>query len=156
MFCFLFSFSADAPPTNQDKKVSKDNFSISFKNSVRTHIFNKTCTTKLAHYDTRTPLFCIRLLMSFWMKDTQAFLFCLRLQKSRLLVQKSFWIKDRTKFLQKQCTKCAAFADDDMSFLEQLMSGRSFVSLVSCILPPPPLFRAVTCYRPLCLQSRHM
>ena len=42
-----------------------------------------------------------------------------------LLVQKSFWIKDRTKFLQKQCTVCAAFADADMSFLEQLMSGRS-------------------------------
>ena len=30
------------------------------------------------------------------------------------------------------------------------------VSLVSCILPPLPRFRAVTCYRPLCLQTRHM
>ena len=49
----------------------------------------------------------------------------LRLLKSRLLVQKSFWIQDRTKFLQKQCTVCAAFADGDMSFLERLMSGRS-------------------------------
>ena len=45
--------------------------------------------------------------------------------KSRLLVQKSFWRKVRTKFLQKQCTVCAAFADADMSFLERLMSGRS-------------------------------
>ena len=31
------------------------------------------------------------------------------------------------------------------------------VSLVSCILPPPlPWFPAVTCYRLLCLQTRHM
>ena len=39
--------------------------------------------------------------------------------------EKSFWIKDRTKFPQKQYTVCAAFADVDMSFLERLMSGRS-------------------------------
>ena len=73
----------------------------------------------------------------------------------RLLVQKSFWIKDRTKFLQKQCTVCAAFADADMSFLERLMSGRSSFPW-SCILPPLPRFRAVTCYRPLWLQTCHM
>ena len=30
------------------------------------------------------------------------------------------------------------------------------VSLVSSILPPLPRFRAVICYRPLCLQTRHM
>ena len=30
------------------------------------------------------------------------------------------------------------------------------VSLVSSILPPPPRFRAVICYWPLCLQTRHM
>ena len=124
LFCFAFCLFVvlfvDAPPINQDNKKKCQrtiflSYIISFKNRVQTHIFNKTDgSTKLAHYDTRTPLFCLRLLMSFWIKDTRTPLFCLRLLKSRLLVQKSFWIKDRTKFLQKQCTVCAAFADADV------------------------------------------
>ena len=82
------------------------------------YIFQEQCeltfSIKQTHYKTGT----------LW--HSYAFiLVTLRLLKSRLLVQKSFWIKDRTKFLQKQCSVCAAFADGDMSFLERLTSGRS-------------------------------
>ena len=89
----------------------------------------KRCfATKLAHYDTQTPLFCLRLLMSFWMKDTHRDSDAFILFTSAKVPSASTKVvldKDPTIFLQKQCTMCAAFAGADMSFLERLMSGRS-------------------------------
>ena len=109
-FFFFFFFFADVPPISQDKKVSKGNFSIIHLSRT---VCELTFSIKQTHYKTGI----------LW--HSYAFIsVTLRLLKSRLLVQK-FWIKDRTKFFQKQCTVCAAFADGDMSFLERLTSGRS-------------------------------
>ena len=154
-FCFFF---ADAPPINQDKKVSKDNFSIMYL--LRT-VCELTFSIKQMHYKTGTLwhsdasilLTSANVVLDKWHSESDAFILFTS-AKSHLLVQKSFWIKVCKKFLQKQCTVCAAFADADISFLERLMS--ELVSLISCILPPLPQFRAVTCDRPLCLQIRHM
>ena len=95
LFCLVFvclfvCFCGCTTNQSRQKKSVKGQFFYHspcfFKNSERTHIFNKTkCTTKLVHYDTRTLLLCLRLLMSFWIKDTRTPLFCLRLLKSRLL-----------------------------------------------------------------------
>ena len=125
---------------------------------MRTHIFNKTkCTTKLVHYDTRTLLFCLRLLMSFWIKDTRTPLFCLRLLKSRLLASAKVALDKRpykisSKAMHRVC--CFHWCRHVISWTADVWS--ELVSLVSCILPPLPRFRAVTCYRPLCLQTRYM
>ena len=49
---------ADAPPINQNKKVSKHNFSIiHLVKTLNSHFQLYRHTTKLAHYDTRMPLF---------------------------------------------------------------------------------------------------
>ena len=130
LFCLvLLFFFADVPPISQDKKVSKGNFSITYLSRT---VCELTFSIKQMHYKNGTLwhsdasiLFTSATVLDE--KHSDAFiLVTFRLLKSRLLVQKSFWIKDRTKFLQKQCTVCAAFADGDMSFLERLMlSGRS-------------------------------
>ena len=124
----------------------------SFKSSVWTHIFNKTDALQNWH----TMTLSLRLLKSFWIKDTRKPLFCLRLLKSCLLVLKLFWIKDHRKKLQKQCSVCAAFADANMSFLERLMSGQSLFPWSLALLAPLPRFHAVTYYRTICLRTRHI
>ena len=128
LFCFA-SFFSDAPPFNQDKKVSKDNFSIIYL--LRT-VCELTFSIKQMHYKTGTPwhsdasiLFTSGNVLDKRHSDAFILFTSAEVPSHRLLVQKSFWIKDRTQFLQKQCTVCAAFADAEMSFLERLMSGRS-------------------------------
>ena len=53
LFCFVVGFFADAPPINQDKKVSKDNFSIIYL--LRT-VCKLTFSIKQMHYKTVTYL----------------------------------------------------------------------------------------------------
>ena len=109
--------------------MSKDNFSIMYL--LRT-VCELTFSIKQMHYKTGTLwhsdasilLTSANVVLDKRHSESDAFILFTS-AKSRLLVQKSFWIKVRTKFLQKQCTVCAAFADADMSFLERLMSGRS-------------------------------
>ena len=85
IFVVVVVVVADAPPTNQNQKKVKIQFSYHSPcmNSVWTQIFNSTecvnshfqlyrCTTKLAHYDTRTPLFYLHLLKLFWIKNRKA------------------------------------------------------------------------------------
>ena len=63
--------------TNQSNQKSVKGqffYHSSCKNSVWTPIFNLyRCTTKLAHYDTRTLLFWLHLLKSFWIKGRRKF-----------------------------------------------------------------------------------
>ena len=129
LFCLVLLFFADVPPIRQDKKVSKGNFSIIYLSRT---VCELTFSMKQPHYKTGTLwhsdasiLFTSANVVLDERHSDAFILVTLCLLKSRLLVQKSFWIKDRTKFLQKQCTVCAVFVDGDMSFLERLMSGRS-------------------------------
>ena len=133
LFCLVLFFFADVPPISQEKKVSKGNFSIIYLSRTACEL---TFLIKQTHYKTGTLrhsdasiLFTSANVVLDERHSDAFILVILRLLKSRLLVHKSFWIKDRTKFLQKQCTVCAAFADGDMSFLERLMSGRSLFPL---------------------------
>ena len=52
------------------------------------------------------------------------------------------------------CVCCFRWCRHVISWTADVWS--ELVSLISCILPPLPRFRAVTCDRPLCLQTRHM
>ena len=95
--------------------------------------------------------------MSCWIKDTRAPLFCLRLLKSRLLASAKVVLDKRpykisSKAMHRVC--CFYWCQHVISWMADIWL--ELVSLVSCILPPLPRFRAVTCYRPLCLQTRHM
>ena len=110
--CFLGVFWRMHHHSVKTKKVSKDNFSIIYL--LRT-VCELTFSIKQMHYITGTLRH----------SDASISFTSAEVPSHCLLVQKSFWIKDHTKFLQKQCTVCAAFADADMSFLERLMSGRS-------------------------------
>ena len=105
IFRFLtgfFFFYPDTPPINQKKKCQRNIFFYhsSYKQCVNLHFQLYGCTTKLAHYEIWTPLFCLHLL-------------------------KPFWTKDAEHFIQKQCTMCATFADANAYFLEWLLFGRS-------------------------------
>ena len=109
--------------------MSKDNFSIMYLSRTACEL---TFSIKQMHYkigtlwhsDASILLTSANVVLDKRHSESDAFILFTS-AKSRLLVQKSFWRKVRTKFLQKQCTVCAAFADADMSFLERLMSGRS-------------------------------
>ena len=109
-FCLVWFFCRCTTYQSQ-QKCQRTMFSIIYL--LRT-VWELTFSIKQMHYKTGT----------LWHSDA-SILFTL--QKSRMLVLllKSFWIKDRRKFLQKQCTVCGAFDDADMSFLERLMSGQS-------------------------------
>ena len=93
LFCFLFcfvllGFFCECTNIQSRQKSVKGQFfyHIPFKNSMWTYIFNKTDALQNWHTMSRTPLFCLHLKMSFWIKDTRTPLFCLRLLKSRLTV----------------------------------------------------------------------
>ena len=110
--------------------MSKDNFSIIYL--LRT-VCELTFSIKQMHYITGTLrhsdasilFMSANVILDKRHSDSFILFTSAEVPSHCLLVQKSFWIKDRTKFLQKQCTLCAAFADANMSFLERLMSGRS-------------------------------
>ena len=127
-FRFLTGFFADAPPISQKLNSVKAQFfyhSASKKQCVNSHL---QFNTDALHSN---DLFCLHICES-----------CSR-------------SKNIEHFLQKQCTMCAAYAGADMSFLERVLSVRSyqFVSLVSCILPPLHRFRVATFYRQLWIQT---
>ena len=115
IFTFLTGFFVDAPPISQNEAVSKVNFpiihlvrtvcelTVSKVNFSIIHLVKTVCEPTFSiiqTYYTRTTLFGLHL-------------------------RKSFSIEDHKTLSQKQCTVCAAFADADTSFLEQLLSGLS-------------------------------
>ena len=122
-FCFFF---ADAPLINQDKKVSKDNFSIIYL--LRT-VCELTFSIKQMHYKTGT--LCHSDASIFFMsavvldeRHSDAFILFTS-AKVPSASAKVILDKRPYKFLPKQCTVCTAFTDADMSFFERLMSGGS-------------------------------
>ena len=128
-------------------------YHISFKNSVWTHIFNKTDALQngtLWHSDTSILFMSAKVVLD--KRHSEAFILFTS-AKFRLLVLKSFWIKDHGKISSKAMHHvcCFRWCRHVISWTVDVWS--ELVSLVSCILPQ---FRAVTCYRPLCLQTRHM
>ena len=156
--CFALGFFADAPPINQDKKVSKENFSIIYL--LRT-VCELTFSIKQMHYKTGT----------LWHSDasilfpsanvvldkrhSDAFILLTSAKVSPasakvVLDKRPYKISSKAMhrvFCFRWCRQVISWTADVWSEL---------VSLVSCILPPLPWFRAVTYYWPLCLQTRHM
>ena len=163
LVCFvLFCFGAFFAMHHQSikaKKVSKDNFAIIYL--LRT-VCELTFSVRQMHYKTGTQrhsdasVLFLRLLKSFWIKDTRTPLFCLRLLKSHLLVLKSFWIKDRRKNSSKAMHRVCCFRWCRHVISWAVDIWLELVSLVSCILPPVSRFCAVTCYGLRCLRTHHM
>ena len=107
LVCFVFCFFADAPPFYQDKKkVSKDNFSIIYL--LRT-VCELTFSIKQMHYITGTlqhsdaSILFTSANVVLDKRHSDAFILftSAEVPSHCLLVQKSFWTKERTKFLQK-------------------------------------------------------
>ena len=128
MFCFCFFF-VDAPPFNQDKKMSKDNFSIIYLlRTVCELTFSKQMhykTGTLWHSDTSILFTSANVILDKRHSDAFILFTSAEVPSHRLLVQKSFWIKDCTKFLQKQMHRVCCFRWCWHVISWRLMFGRS-------------------------------
>ena len=142
LFCLVLRFFCGCTTNQSRQKSVKGQFyyHISFKNNVRTHIFNKTDV--LQNWYTMT---LGRLYFGYFTtaKVPSA--------SAKVVLDKRPY-KISSKAMHRVC--CFRWWRHVISRTADVWS--ELVSLVSSIRPPLPRFRAVTCYRPLCLQTRHM
>ena len=148
--------------TNQSRqKVSKDNFSIIYL--LRTAC-KLTFSIKQMHYKTGTRwhsdasiLFTYaNVVLDKRHSDalilfTSAKVLSATSVSAKVVLDKRLY-KISSKAMHHVC--CFRWCQHVISRTADVWS--ELVSLISCILPPLPRFRAVTCYRSLCLQTHHM
>ena len=170
-FCFVFLFAFvfclfvffSGCTTNQSKlKSVKGQFfyHISFKNSVRTQIFNETDALQNWHTMTLGRLYFLYVIKqmhyktgTLWHSDAFIFFTSAKVPSaSATVVLGKRPYKISSKAMHRVC--CFRWCRHVISWTADVWS--ELVSLISCILPPLPRFRAVTCDWPLCLQTRHM
>ena len=157
LFCFFFCGCI----TNQSRQksvIGQFFYHISFKNSVRTHIFNKTdalqnwCTMTLG----RLYFVYVCKCRSGWKTLGRLYFGYFTTAKVRSASAKVVLDKRPYKISSKAMHRVCCFRWWRHVISRTADVWSELVSLVSSILPPLPRFRAVICYWPLCLQTRHM